>query len=517
MSEGRRAVVLVAGLALAACGTGAASRAKTQGYTADELLAAGDYDGAARLYSRDIDEGDKSSATAEKLANASVRAATRHADAAMPALDEGNVDHATAEARRAEDFGPGLPIVREAKAKIEARVADDRRAATLRGRAAAVGSSDPQEAARLLDEAAAAAPSSGDVARRHRDATLAAEADRAADRAETAWAAGDRPRTSRELAGARVAERPTAKAQALRRRIEQDVVAASSHADETSLRAAYAFANEADLDASVVALLRDRLADKLVASARDLLDTRRPAVAALLEIEARSLRADVRTPALDRVHDAATTVILVRAFEDGTGGKVDGARIAKALRERINLDASGGGMPLVALDETPASRSANPRALLVAGRVVEARRKTAPLRADSAILQISQLTARVTMTLDGACVWTQDVSASADETSPASAPATDAAAMAAKAADRFAAAAAGGVRVAAEAGPRRFFDAARVAERTGRRDEAAEAYAMYLLATAETASSERTDAARALDELLGVHVALRTGTKRDFP
>ena len=53
--------------------------------------------------------------------------------------------------------------------------------------------------------------------------------------------------------------------------------------------------------------------------------------------------------------------------------------------------------------------------------------------------------------------------------------------------------------------------------RDGRKDEAAERYALYLLATPEVGSTERAEAARALADLLGVHVALRTGARKEAP
>ena len=68
-------------------------------------------------------------------------------------------------------------------------------------------------------------------------------------------------------------------------------------------------------------------------------------------------------------------------------------------------------------------------------------------------------------------------------------------------------------RVAIDAA-RRFLRQGREAERQGRRDAAAEAYALYLLATPDTPSPQRADAARAVEELTGVHVVLRTGAER---
>jgi predicted pyridoxine 5'-phosphate oxidase superfamily flavin-nucleotide-binding protein len=93
----------------------------------------------------------------------------------------------------------------------------------------------------------------------------------------------------------------------------------------------------------------------------------------------------------------------------------------------------------------------------------------------------------------------------------------DDATMAALAADRFAAMAAGRVRAAAEGAARKHLAAARSSLTAGRRDEAAESYAMYLLATPDAASPDRAEAARALADLLGVHVALQTTPRKEEP
>ncbi len=92
----------------------------------------------------------------------------------------------------------------------------------------------------------------------------------------------------------------------------------------------------------------------------------------------------------------------------------------------------------------------------------------------------------------------------------------DDAAMARDAAAHFAVVAAGRIRAAAEQAARRFLVDARAAERAGRAAEAAEGYALYLLSTAEVASPRRADAARALFDLGGVRVPLRTGAPKDL-
>jgi hypothetical protein len=137
-------------------------------------------------------------------------------------------------------------------------------------------------------------------------------------------------------------------------------------------------------------------------------------------------------------------------------------------------------------------------------------------------IKTAQITARVELASGDERLLAQDVSAAAqhretvaDAFPPGGVPedpddTPDDATMAERAADRFAAAAAGRVRAASAEGARRHLLAARDAERAGRRDEAAELYSLYLLSTPETASPERAAAARALEDLLGVHVALRT-------
>lgn len=87
----------------------------------------------------------------------------------------------------------------------------------------------------------------------------------------------------------------------------------------------------------------------------------------------------------------------------------------------------------------------------------------------------------------------------------------DDAAMARAAADHFATVAAGRIRDSAERAARRFLLDARAAEKSGRAAEAAEAYALYLLSTAEVSSPRRADAARALFDLAKIRVPLRTG------
>ena len=613
----------------------------------DERLAAGDFDGAAFAYERQLSAGGDSAVLREKLANARWRAGMAHAAAAVRAADAGDEGLAQSELSRAEAFAPEAPAVRDAKATIEPRLAARRQSAALRDHARSLLSTDPQQAERLLADAQSVA-GDGDVeiANLRREATLRAEADRGAERAAQAWDARDRERTLRELDGATFAGRAVAKADALRRRIEQDLLSSTPANDEAALRAAVEFAAGAELSPAVARLLRDRLVAKLLAAADDLRQTRRPCTGALLEVEAKRLRGDVKTPALDLVRERTTTTVLVRTFDDATGGKVDGMRLARALRERIALDAAGGGQALRALEDSDANRSAYPNALAVTGSVSSARtsegrvgRETreveyqsgtrrepnprfaelaasleqaaaalrraqdeqksaagslsalratgfqkgadgrprlgdvefqtrlaaAQSRADDAeravkratdaefeVRQSMQATPRevdvpvrrrheVTVTTRvKTSQLTAEVSIAAGDFRDAGAVSADAthketiaegfapggiaadpdetpddAEMAARVADRFAALASGRVRAAAENAVRHLLVEARDAERAGRRDDAAELYAMYLLSTPDVVSPERADAARALREVLGVHVALRTGARKE--
>ncbi len=646
------ALLAAIGLVLAAC-AGVPSDEETPGpgvtLTGDDYLRAGDYDAAVRAYERE-GAADGSPVAREKLLNARTRAGAAHAAAALRAADAGDIDRARGELYRADDFAPDLPIVRDAHAKVDGRLAASAKSAELAARAKTILATDPAAAERLLAEAQAIAPAGGEgqdgVIRLRREATLRVEADRSADRAAQAWAVRDRDRTVRELTGAQIGDRPVPKTDALRRQIERDLVAETPSGDETALRAALAFAGEAGLHPTVVRTLRDRLVDRLVAAAHDLRETRRPATAALLEIEAKRLRGDVKTPAFDRIAAAATVTILVAPFEDATGGRVDGMRLARALRERLTIDSLGGGLPLRAVDDTAEARSAHPGAAELTGRITAARanegrvgredRKVswqtgttrtpnseftalvseideatsalraaedarndavkwlqavegmgfvkeganprlgsveyqtklaaAQFRVDRAeeeltrakdaefairqkaaatprdleepvysdhvmtittLVKTATITARVDLVFGGRSLLSRDITGSIQHKETVSdgfAPGgvapdpddtPDDAVMAEKAADRFAAAAVGLVREAAEDAALPHLVKAREDEAAGRRDEAAEGYAMYLLSTPDLVSPQRADAARALAELLGVHVALRTTPRKE--
>src|SRR5256885_944104 len=97
------AAALLLGLATAcrSAPSDAATSGGGSGRSGDERLAAGDFDGAAREFQRQIDAGGESAALREKLLNAKFRAAAAHAMAATAAADAGDVDRARSELARA--------------------------------------------------------------------------------------------------------------------------------------------------------------------------------------------------------------------------------------------------------------------------------------------------------------------------------------------------------------------------------------------------------------------------------
>jgi hypothetical protein len=241
----------------------------------------------------------------------------------------------------------------------------------------------------------------------------------------------------------------------------------------------------------------------------------------LAKIQASQMRRD----AADRsVADAKARVRKILDMAYGTAGAgpqvtqdnpVWQQRLAAARRELAELETKAG---TVAIEE---------RALL---RKLQGTSATAdePVWAEATVdvatvLYTAQMTARVRL-LDGATVlFDEEMTASAEhrETSHPAVPEaalpedTDdvpsAADMAARAADRLAAVAAGPLRAAAERAAGRVLEHARERRAAGAKEAAAEAYALYLLSTSETASPGRAEAARAVAELTGFRTALRTG------
>jgi hypothetical protein len=649
MTSRRAAPVLasVLGVALAACAGGGAEPGVGPGMEeGDQLFAAGNYDGAVRAYERQ-GAAVGSPEAQEKLLTAKTKAALAHADAAVRAAERDDYALAHDELVRAEMFGEDLPRVRDVRAKIGARIDSADRATAMREKAKTLVARDPAEAERLLAEARAMSPYPEDAAsvKLRREATLRAEADRSAARAAEAWAAKDRERCARELAAARYGKHPVPSADALRREIEKELLRGAPGGGEAALRADLDFAEAAELDVTVMRALSDRLVGELLAFADGMRQTNHPNIAALLELEAVRRMPGTKTPSLDRVREAVTVTVLVSEFADAPGKDVDGAQIARAVRERLVLDSFGGGLPLRASDDSPAARAARPSALLLTGRVISARRSegrvgredtkvryksgstrrpnpafvaaaaevTAAAKvvqgaeaerksaademealrstgfahsegspssgdvafkqkvvkaqarttaADEALAKAReaesaarakaatfdreiedpmwaeqdvvvttsqktvQLTAHVELTSAGEMLLSQDVTGSAQhrETVSDAYPAAGIAAdldetpddetMTARAIDRFAAAAAGLARTAAGGAAERHLRTARAALAAGRSDEAVEAFALYLLATPDAASAGRAEAAKALTDLLGVHVALQTAPRK---
>ena len=144
------ALVSALGLALAAC-AGTAPNPNDAGPAAqngDELLRAGDYDGAVRAYERQ-GAAEGTPEAREKLLNAKTRAALVHADAAVRASEIGQYERAHDELVRAEMFGPDLPAVLDARATIGGRLASAEKAAALREQAKSLMAKDPAAAERL--------------------------------------------------------------------------------------------------------------------------------------------------------------------------------------------------------------------------------------------------------------------------------------------------------------------------------------------------------------------------------
>lgn len=652
------ALVLCALALLPGCaGPGGASGASSaafdtdDGSEADRLLAVGDFENAARLYRDALQRDPDSPVLREKLRTAERSAAQLRAAQALDAAVKGDADAAHRHLAAAESYAPDAPIVRRTRQQLDDVLKAAFRARELAQQAEPLLEIEPEAAQDLLAEARRLDPKNPRIVQRLREATLRAEAARAAKRAEEAWDRGDRETALRDLEGAQFGGKPVGQAHALRVRIESDLLRETLDAELDVLRAARRTSIEASLSSSAVRTIRDRLVAALTDRSSGLLAQDRPALAALYETECLRLGVAIDTPALDAVTQRAQIHVAVAPFEDGTGGDVDGLRLARDLAARLVADARGGGAAIGVLEPGPDQEkllAAYPRALRLTGRALDARVAEGPrntiLRrvpvkvdrrlepnpealhaevehreADAKLTAVRGLVADAQEELDRlesvafqrgpsgrrisqgqahyeiaisraesklanlrrrekdladvetaarerllatprqieVPVWGErqvevlefkkvasvrvhlrlaagdetlleaDVTGSAvhdeliapeipDADLPADPDQTpDDAAMARDAAAHFATVAAGRIREAAEQAARRFLLDARTAEQAGRKEEAAEGYALYLLSTAEVASPHRADAARALYDLVGVRVPLRTGAEGD--
>lgn len=332
---------------------GGDARAAAGKITADERFEAGDWDGAVAAYRRELAQRPGDAALVEKLATATRLAANAHAEAAVRRSRAGDPIGAGIELERAESLDAESPIVRRAREMLGDRVAAGRKASDLREAGRGLVESEPERAVEILAEARRLAPFDEEVIRLLRDATLHAEATRAAARAAESWNAGARAQALDDLRSATVGGKPVAAAETLRKRIETDLLAESAASDLEAARVAWRLASEASVSSSATVHLRTRFVDLLLSRATAAAAEGRTALAALLETEALRAGARTGTPNADRVREEAAPRVHVLPFEDGTGGSVDGARLAQALRDRIVADAAGGSAPLFADTEPP--------------------------------------------------------------------------------------------------------------------------------------------------------------------
>jgi tetratricopeptide (TPR) repeat protein len=659
----RPAALVCAAALLAACaGPGGGSPASPadehtefdldDGSDADRLLAVGDFEKAAELYEDALREDPDSPVLREKLATARHSAAQVRAARALDAAVKGDADVARRHLAAAEAFAPNAPVVRRTREQLDETLRAAFRARELVRESEPLMENHPEEAQDVLAEARRLDPKNPQIVRLLREATLRAEAARAADRAEKAWDSGQRRQAIRELEGAEFAGRPVGHAYSVRARIEDDLLRETLDAELDTLRAARDISVEASLSSSAVRTIRDRLVAALTGEVQRLLDEGRPAVAALHETECLRLGVNVETPALDAVTQRAQIHVAVRPFDDDTGGDVDGLRLARDLAARLVADARGGGAALGVIEPGPQQErllAAHPRALRLSGTAIASRVAEGPrnrilrkvpvqidsrsepnpeaLRAESELRQdqaqlsavreliadtqteldrlnsipfvrgpsgrrvaqgqanfeivlartesrlenlerreeelaareaasrermlstpqqrevpiygerpvevlefrkVAKVTVKLRLEDVDRMLLEADVTGSAvhDEVVAPAIPdagldedpdeTPDDAAMVREAAAHFAVVAAGRIRQAAERAARRFLVDARAAERAGRPTDAAEGYALYLLSTAEVASPHRADAARALYDLAGVRVPLRTGAEEQL-
>lgn len=372
------AIVLVAATLAAGCGGSAAARSDARGAgarrgpTTWDRLDAGDVSGAVAGARAALAESPDDPALQEEVRAATRLAAQRHAEAAATAARAGDMATAARELAVAEEYDADAAPVRKVRAVLGAKLAAHRETAASKARARELLRTDPQAAVEVLNEARGKAPYDAELVELVTDATRRAEADRAAERAAEAWDAGLRARAVEHLAAADHLGQPVPRARALLSRMETDLLADAAKTDAATLRAAWRVAVDAKLPPSTVDHLRDRLGEALARAAREHEAAGRIATAGLFQLEAQRIGAAGETGALDRARAARVVVLHVPAFDDATGGSVDGLRLARALRDRVKIDALGGSSALIVTDE-PAPRGAAFPRLVVAGEATSAR------------------------------------------------------------------------------------------------------------------------------------------------
>lgn len=325
--------------------------------TADDHLDVGDYDGALPLLQRELAANPGDAELQEKFLNTRRLAAQRHANAALREAGRGEPEAAERHLARARELAPELPLVIRATQELAPKIEGTRRAAQLKAAAAEVIDSDPEKAQDLLAEARKAAPDDTELVTMLRYATLSAEATRSARRAGDLWDRGDRRRAVAELRTAVLDGKPVRASEPVRRRIETDLLAESrgAGADLPRLRTLWRLAGDAALPDATTTTLRDRLVEKLLAKAGELSARGSVALAALCEIEAQSTGAKVAAPSAEKVRAASAITLAILPFDDDTRGAVDGARLARAIAERVTADAVRGSMLVRVTSELPAT------------------------------------------------------------------------------------------------------------------------------------------------------------------
>ncbi|MCE9638420.1 MAG: hypothetical protein K8T90_22185 [Planctomycetes bacterium] len=346
------------------------------GVTGDDYMSAGDFDRASVVFEQDAALRPGDSAAAEKVRTAKRLAAQGHAELAAAAYDRNELERAAFELEVAERFDRDADPVRRVRTAIGPKLRSVRGLTDEKARAKELVSSDPQAAAEALADLRRRAPYDPEIAELLLLATRRAGADAAAARAEAAWGAGVRRRAVEHLAVAETGGAPTPRAAALRRRMESDLVAESANSELPALRDAFSLARDAGLSPAATDTIRDRLVDLLLREARKLETAGRIATAALFELEAATTGARVDTRNLDRARGERAVVLHVLPFDDATGGGVDGLRLARAVRDRVALEAADGTAALRTTADAPPAGALGFPHLLVTG-VATAQRITA--------------------------------------------------------------------------------------------------------------------------------------------